>query len=328
MTHHALKISVVIPTYRRPDYVSRCLNALTTQVFDRDAYEIIVVSDGPDPDTGLALLEYQCKSRPRVSYMALDRRRGPAAARNAGWRKAASPWIAFTDDDCIPHEYWLRDLCRQARTLPAGSAFALTGKTHVPLSRDPTDYERNIAHLETAEFITANCLCSRVALVQTGGFDERFTMAWREDSDLQFNFIEHDIPIYPAPARVTHPVRRRPWGGSVKEEKKGIFNALLYKKYPRLYRERIEKKPLWHYYLAVFSIALLVVGIATALPAVAWVGVTTWVTLTLRFARLRLRHTSRTFMHVSEMIVTSACIPVLSTWYRLYGACRYKVLLL
>jgi len=329
MTPQDIKISIVVPTYRRPQYLSRCLNALTRQVFDRAAYEIIVVSDGPDTDTQLALLEYVCRPCLQVRYLALDRKRGPAAARNTGWRAAKGRWIAFTDDDCIPHEYWLRELYHRAQALPGDAAFALTGKTCVPLSADPTDHERNIANLETAEFITANCLCSRAALEQTGGFDERFTMAWREDSDLQFNFMDRQIPIYAVPAaRVVHPVRRRPWAGCMRDEKKGVFNALLYKKWPRFYRERIEQRPLWHYYLVVLSVALLAAGMLSASPWLAWGGLLTWAVLTLRFAWLRLRHTSRSVSHVSEMIVTSAFIPLLSVGYRLYGAFRYKTLLL
>jgi GT2 family glycosyltransferase len=329
MTLSRPKISVVVPTYRRPEYLSRCLLALTTQVFDRDAYEIIVVSDGPDPEIQLVMMEYAHVKRPAIHFIALSERRGPAAARNTGWREAAGTWIAFTDDDCIPHEYWLANLCRDAQRLPENAPFALTGKTHVPISADPTDYERNVAHLETAGFITANCLCSRAALEETGGFDERFTMAWREDSDLQFNLIQHHIPIFHAPsARVTHPVRNRSWGTCLREEKKGIFNALLYKKYPRLYREHIERKPLWHYYVTVLSVALFITGLMANVPVMLWVGLAAWLLLTVRFTRLRLRHTSRTLSHMAEMFVTSAFIPLLSVYYRLYGAYRYKTLLL
>ena len=38
-------VSVVVPTYRRPDLLERCLDALCAQVFDPTAYEIIVVDD-------------------------------------------------------------------------------------------------------------------------------------------------------------------------------------------------------------------------------------------------------------------------------------------
>jgi len=43
-----MQISVVVPTYHRPDLLSKCLQALVAQQFDRNEYEIIIVSDGPD----------------------------------------------------------------------------------------------------------------------------------------------------------------------------------------------------------------------------------------------------------------------------------------
>ena len=54
----------------------------------------------------------------------------------------------------------------------------------------PTDYELDAAGLASAEFATANVFVERAALMRIGGFDERFTSAWREDSDLQFALIE------------------------------------------------------------------------------------------------------------------------------------------
>src|SRR6266853_1557444 len=47
----ATQISVVIPTCRRPHLLQRCLQALVEQGFDKNFYEIIVVSDGPDGAT-------------------------------------------------------------------------------------------------------------------------------------------------------------------------------------------------------------------------------------------------------------------------------------
>ena len=43
-----LLVSVVVPTYRRPQLLDRCLRALLAQNFPPHAYEIIVVDDGPE----------------------------------------------------------------------------------------------------------------------------------------------------------------------------------------------------------------------------------------------------------------------------------------
>ena len=44
-------VSVVGPTYRRPEFLERCLGALVMQEFDCSAYEIVVADDGPEEGT-------------------------------------------------------------------------------------------------------------------------------------------------------------------------------------------------------------------------------------------------------------------------------------
>ncbi len=45
------KISVVIPTFRRPQLLQNCLASLMKQNFPKTDFEVIVVSDGPDEMT-------------------------------------------------------------------------------------------------------------------------------------------------------------------------------------------------------------------------------------------------------------------------------------
>lgn len=319
-----MKVSVVVPTYKRPHLVTRCVDALVQQSFPSSEFEIIVVTDGPDEETVKALETFRDKKAPVVKCYSLQKKKGPAAARNFGWRMSRSRLIAFTDDDCIPDKKWLEGFWNQFLK-SAGSKIAFTGKTIVPIPPIPTDYERNIAQLANAEFITANCACTKLALEKVGGFDEQFTMAWREDSDLQFRFIEQRIPILPVRnAIVTHPVRKAPWGVSLKEERKGIFNALLYKKFPVLYKKRIQPMPPWHYYLILLFLILTLVGFISGSLIVTWTSLSAWFAFTLWFTTKRLMYTSHSFNHVIEMIVTSALIPILSLYWRLYGAWKFK----
>jgi GT2 family glycosyltransferase len=302
---------------------------LFQQKFPKDDYEIIIISDGFDDETEEVLMPFFNLPEPSFHYFPLLKKSGPAAARNVGWQFANSELIAFTDDDCIPDAYWLNELYNAYQNNKK-SLIAFSGRTVVPLpSSNPTDYERNIAQLEKAEFITANCACTKLALEKVGGLDEQFTMAWREDSDLQFKFIESSIPVVKIEnAIITHPVRKAPWGISIKEEKKGIFNALLYKKYPQLYKTKIQPNPPWHYYAIAMLIILFFVGIfqeSTWLTLLAGSG---WLSLTIWFTIKRLSSTSHSIQHVLEMIFTSAIIPILSLYWRFYGSWKYKVLLI
>jgi glycosyltransferase involved in cell wall biosynthesis len=325
---HNIEVSVVIATYRRAWFLRRCIDALLSQDFNRQSFEITVVSDGPDHETAEAAADYSAVAHPRIKFLSLPRKGGPAAARNFGWTHSLGKLIAFTDDDCVPEEGWLKAM-RSAFESTSLNNVAFSGQTVVPIPARPTDYEKNISHLADAEFITANCACTKSALDTVGGLDERFTTAWREDSDLQFKFIEHGIPIIKVgEAVVTHPVRKAPWGVSIREERKGIFNALLFKKYPKLYKERIQPEPPWHYYAITLLLIVFIFALASNNSFLAKASFAGWFVVTTWFIIRRLTSKSHSWKHILEMIVTSAVIPVLSLYWRFYGSWKFRTLLI
>ena len=193
----------------------------------------------------------------------------------------------------------------------------MCGRIVMPLTGAPTDYERDAQGLERAEFVTANCFVRKFMLERVGGFDERFRLAWREDSDLHFGLLAQGARIVrEARAIVVHPVRPANWGVSLRQQRKIMFDALLFKKHPRLYRERIRAAPRWDYCVIVAS--LLVAPLWTP----AWL---VWLLFTGRFFVQRLHGTSRAPAHLLEMILTSIAIPPVAVFWRLVGALRFKV---
>ncbi len=326
-----------MPTFDRPDLLRKCLDALVHQDYPAEAYEVIVVDNAGTQQTRLLVEEYAAgnetkdaaRQTPRVArrhpllyYLPAADKRGPAAARNAGCRFAHADIIAFTDDDCIPEVGWIRE---GLQALDVGYD-VVNGRVEVPVPVMPTDYERNTSRLAGAEFVTANCFVRCSALEAAGGFDERFETAWREDSDLQFTLLQQACHIGLAQsAVVVHPVRKVPWGASLKEQRKSMYNALLFKKHPRLYRQRIQPRPPWRNYLIVVS-ALGATGAAIAGQAVpALLMAFLWGMLTSSFTSERLQGTSHGPGHIAEMVITSILIPPLSVFWRLYGAVKYRV---
>jgi glycosyltransferase involved in cell wall biosynthesis len=319
------RVSVVVPTFNRPELLDRCLAALAGQDLDPRAYEVIVVDDATCVATRRQVEGWAERARSAVRYVAVTEAHGPAAARNAGWRAARSDLIAFTDDDTVPDRGWLG----AGLTAFSDGVSAVAGRVVMPLPRVPTDYQRNEAGLERAEFVTANCFVRRAALAAVGGFDERFTAAWREDSDLYFTLLKRNWRVVQAPtAVVVHPIRPARWGVSLDQQWKSRFNALLYKKHPRLYSERIQPTPPWHYYRIVLSLLVALLGALGRRPSAALAAVTAWLLLTARFCWQRLRGTSHSPSHVAEMLVTSALIPPLSVYWRLRGALTFRVVFL
>ena len=318
----APRVSVVVPTMGRPELLNRCIAALMAQSLDAADYEVLIVDDGPSDATRAIVEEWIMRQPQRIVYIANHGPHGPAAARNRGWQAAAAQIIAFTDDDTVPDPNWL------AGGLAAfePEVEALVGRVVMPLPDQPTDYERDASHLETAEFVTANCFCRRHTLNLLQGFDERFRLAWREDSDFHFRLLEAGARIKAAPgALVEHPVRPARWGVSIFQQKKIVFDALLYKKHPKLYRQRIRATPRWDYYLIVLSLFTILAGLASghgllaAGAGLVWFGMTAW------FFSIRIRGTARTPSHLAEMALTSALIPPLAVYWRAVGALRFKV---
>ena len=319
-----IKISVVIPTFNRPKLLTKCLNALVAQSIPKSDFEVIVVSDGPDNETLLALMPWLKKKKLNLFYDHTEKK-GPAAARNLGWLKAKAKLVAFTDDDCLPDKNWLAAFLSQYGDQSGPVAY--TGQTRVPLPENPTDFELNTANLQYAEFITANCASSKTALIGTGGFDERFKLAYREDSDLQFKLLSQDIPIIHIPeALVVHPVRDAPWGISIKEQKKGCYDALLFRKFPTLYKNKIPVRPLWDYYAINLLWILLLLSFAIHNKQMLILSLAGLIILLTELIIRRLKNSKKSINHILEMIWTSLLIPTLSVYWRIYGAIKFRVL--
>ena len=343
-----LKVSVVVPTYRRPDLLERCLSALLSQSLAPDAYEIIVADDGPSSDTAELVSRMTRVQGPALLYVPVTATQGPAGARNAGWHTARADLIAFTDDDTQPDPGWLSAGLRAFEhaaspegikelggTQPGGEPrnaarlAAVTGQVVMPLPDKPTDYEMDASGLVRAEFVTANCFVAKWALQEVGGFDERFTLAWREDSDLHFSLISRGYAVRKAAdAIVLHPVRPAPPGISVRQQRKVVFDALLYRKHPRLYRQRIRRVPPLDYYVAAASAIVAASAAIGGRPRVALAALAPWLLVTLYLTFRRLRGTTHSPRHVLEMALTSATIPLASVFWRGVASVRHRVLFL
>lgn len=315
-------LAVVIPSCGRPRLLSRCLDALAAQAPGAPAYELIVVDDGHDERTRERVEAFDAAP---VRYLRTPRARGgPAAARNLGWRATRAPVIAFTDDDTRPMPDWL---AQGLQAIEAGIGIAaVAGRVQVPLPARPRDHERDTAGLSSAEFVTANCFVRRSALERVGGFDERFRLAWREDSDLQFSLLEAGLRVVTAPtAVVCHPVRPARWGESLRQQRKVFFDALLFKKHPRTYRARVRSRPRWDYYAIVSLLLVGLIGLVAGWTLVAVPALAVWATLTAIMLGRRLRGASLAPSHIAEMLVTSIAIPPAAVFWRLRGALHFRV---
>lgn len=292
------------------------------QTLPRACYEVLVCDDGPSPVTQKVVDAFSERAgqMPAVRYLPVTATQGPAGARNVGWRSARAPVIAFTDDDTMPEPGWLQ----AGLDALASGADAATGRVIMPLPERPSDYERDAARLETAEFVTANCFVLKQALEAAGGFDERYTRAWREDSDLHFTLLEQGRTIIAAPgAVVIHPLRPAHFGASIGMQRKVMFDVLLFAKHPRLYRERIRPRPPWFYLITSASLLLALLLFATGRTSAAVPALALWAALSLAFFLRRLLSSALSPRNFAELLLTSFLIPPLSLFWRAVGAARF-----
>jgi GT2 family glycosyltransferase len=320
--HAVPDVSVVRPTCGRVDLLDRCLDAILRQTLDGRRFEVIVVDDNPRHDARhntrqlVAVWRASAGERgPVLRYLPGKVTRGPAAIRNLGWRNARAPVVAFTEDDTVPSPNWLR----QGLDAFGHNVDAAAGSIDHPPGSTPANARRR-----STGFSSANCFCRKAILDKLGGFDHRFHSAWCED--FHFRMIKAHASIVRAEhALVVCPARRTAWGASVWQLKNLVFDALLYKTHPQLYRQKIQASPAWDDCAIVAAFAVLLTGLSAANSILALSGAVAWGVPTALHCRNRLRGPSRSPAHVAEIILTSVLIPPIAVFWRLAGAIRFRV---
>jgi histidinol-phosphate phosphatase family protein len=315
--------SIVIPTVARPS-LAVLLEALRDSI-------------GPRPDRVVVVDDRKHPTEPAVNGVGgwldgvLELRysggRGPAAARNIGWRACDSEWIAFLDDDVLVPTMWLTKLATDLVTL-GEDVGGCAGRIDVPLpdGRRPTDWERGTAGLASAKWITADIVYRRAALLTTGGFDERFPRAFREDADLALRVQDAGWRLVQGRRHTTHPVRPARWRASLDQQRGNADDVLMTRLHGPGWYARAEvprgRRP-WH--LATTAAAVTAAGaVAAQHPVRAAAAATAWAALTADFAWRRIAPGPRDPAEVTRMIATSVLIPPAATWYWLRGQWRHR----
>jgi glycosyltransferase involved in cell wall biosynthesis len=91
-----MKFSIIIPTYKRLDYLEEAIKSIVAQTYQE--YEIVVVNDYPGDKSAIDQL---CSGYDRIRVIHQAVSRGGNAARNAGIDHSDGELIAFLDDDDI-----------------------------------------------------------------------------------------------------------------------------------------------------------------------------------------------------------------------------------
>jgi len=240
-------VSVIVPTYNRPDTLKRTLESIAAQTYKR--IEAIVVNDAGEDVSGVIDTFHD---RLSIKYLVHDKNKGLAAVRNTAIRHASGQYIAYLDDDDIFHPHHVETAVKiltttnykivytdafRAYQTKVGNSYQLI-KKDIPYS---TDYIKDIFY--TTNITPILCIVhNRDCFDKVGIFDESLTVL--EDWDLWIRMAEK-YDFYHI-KKATCEFSWRVDGTSTTSSKQNEFarvRDLIYKKYYQKFQDALMQTP-------------------------------------------------------------------------------------
>ena len=205
-----MKISVVIPTYKRPELLERLLNSIAQQTLNPD--EVIVVDDCSKMNVEyLKVIEFYKVKLNNLCFITLDVNSGAPTARNKGINLAKGDWVALVDDD----DEWLPEKLEKQIELIKNSTVKNLGFVYTWTTakgqKGQESYESCIsvkgsakkALLTTNYIMSASVLIKKQALLEAGGFQANYPSCQDWDTwiriallDYGFDVVQEVLTIY------------------------------------------------------------------------------------------------------------------------------------
>jgi GT2 family glycosyltransferase len=226
----------------------------------------------------------------------------------------------------VPGPAWRSRLADDLASAGDAAAVQATVAVPVPADRRATDWERQVAGLAGAAWISADIAYRRDVLVDVGGFDERFPRAYREDTDLAIRVRRRGHRLAVGARATSHPVGSAGRWISLRRQRGNADDALLRRLYGRDWRRLGDVPPGRrgrHAVVTALAAVALAAGVARRrrLLAVAAVG---WLFGTAEFAYRRIAPGPRDRGELAAMLGTSVVIPPLAVWHWLAGWARHR----
>jgi len=235
-----MKVSIVIPTYNRPDFLDRLLRSIARQSFKN--FEVIVVDDNSPNfgEYGLLIKKYQDLFS-EFTFLSNETNRGAPHSRNRGIMTAKYDLIALVDDD----DEWLpAKLEKQVDIFKHSDAkvgIVYTWTDAVNEEKEivycfRSDIEGNaIREILSGCFIPSpSVMVRKKAIIEAGLFDESFPSC--QDWDMWTRILErkyecrvvkHVVTIYYKHSRVSIGSSKTALQGYTKYYRKHMFLALV-----------------------------------------------------------------------------------------------------
>jgi len=200
-------VSVVVPTYNRPEQLRRAVGTVRAQT--HRPVELVIVDDHSAEPASTVLADVDMAALDDVTIVRHDRNRGANAARNTGIREASGEFIAFLDDD----DRWEpTKLDRQVDAFRQGGqavGVVYTGARYVYPDGERvivgdvsgTATRDILAGASVAEF---SAVMVRASVVEHAGLpDERFP-SWQDHEWLLRLSLHCEFAVVPEPLTIRH----------------------------------------------------------------------------------------------------------------------------
>ncbi len=202
--------SIIVPTYNRPERLTKCIQSLTQLEYLHDDFEVIVVDDGSNTPLDNVVAVFTTQINLTIIRQANS---GPAAARNTGAKHAIGKYLLFTDDDCAIAPNYLTKLKTSLDTTPNAmiggrTLNALADNLYSTASQILIDYlyEYYNTNSQQPNFFASNNFALPADIFHTlGGFDTKFPLAAGEDREFCDRFLHHGYKmVYVPEVQVYH----------------------------------------------------------------------------------------------------------------------------
>lgn len=184
-------VSVIIPTYNRKESLLRTLDSLSRQTYPAERFEVIVVDDGGEDDTGTVGQAYY-PFKLRYLYQT---NQGATVARNLGAMHSQGRYLVFIDDDIALEAPTIQalvdELASRHQTIVLGRLRLPTELLNESLFAR-LGYQHDSAHSEDAHVPFQKCMTGLLAIARQDflnlGMFQDPTGGWPNWDDVDFGY--------------------------------------------------------------------------------------------------------------------------------------------
>ncbi|MHB8305683.1 MAG: glycosyltransferase family 2 protein [Vulcanimicrobiaceae bacterium] len=181
-----MRISVVIATKDRAEYLGRALESLGKQI-GAPSFEVVVVDNGSSDATAQVVERARSVLPFDITYL-FEKEPNRGAARNRGIARASGYLLLFVDDDVYAPPGLLAAHEAAHRRNDLVVVGPILNVSSYEERRRPT-----LANYSRAFFCTCNVSVPHAAVDAVGGFDERFDLYGWEDTELGVRLRENGM---------------------------------------------------------------------------------------------------------------------------------------